>query len=632
MGRSRPSRIPWLAAAPLWGLSAAATAAPTQPGELENPLRDSTECEACHLFLNPDDRRDEPHYMPMTWKATLMGNTARDPVFWAGVAIAHQDDPTHTVDCIRCHAPNAFLEGRGDIIAQSELTFEDEDGVNCHLCHRLVEDEDTPAGNAQYTLDDTPIDGEVPMRGPWTYTMEDEPRHRWQQDTYVGTARACGTCHDVTTVRERVDETGAGMGTPFNEQRTYSEWLRSAYAVPGDDFRSCQDCHMPAVEDATGCQSRSDAGEPHPTGGRRHDLVGANRDMLDILDEKYGSNGGGDISSGLFDMARDRMDEMLGQSATLQVEFPDEVDLAAGLTSLPVTVTNETGHKLPTGYSEGRVMWLEVTGSYAGDAVYSSGSWALDVGIVDDPQLRRYEAIAEDADDGAVFHLLRNNRWVVDSRIPPKGLRADPDTDPVGDRYTLGADNTWPNFDQVTYTFDPAMVEEVPGEPAEMSLRVRLMYWVNVPDYLAFLAAENQTNDAGETVMVDFAGINGSKPLVLAEQTTTVALLGLQPAPETTGSSGSGGSSGDTAGSGGATESGSGSAGSGSGTSDGASTSGGATGSSGDSADADDGAGSEGCSCRADARGRGPVHGLFLIGVVMGVSTTLRRQKRRGAS
>ena len=38
-------------------------------------------------------------------------------------------------------------------------------------------------------------------------------------------------------------------------QRTYSEWLGSAYAVQGDNFQSCQDCHMSAVEGvpAAGC-------------------------------------------------------------------------------------------------------------------------------------------------------------------------------------------------------------------------------------------------------------------------------------------------------------------------------------------------------------------------------------------
>lgn len=101
------------------------------------------------------------------------------------------------------------------------------------------------------------------------------PPHATLQDSYMSDARLCGTCHDVTTPRERVDARGIGMGVRFNEQRTYSEWLGSDFARPGPDYRSCQDCHMPALRDAAGCLKfyENDPPTMHATGARTHDLA-----------------------------------------------------------------------------------------------------------------------------------------------------------------------------------------------------------------------------------------------------------------------------------------------------------------------------------------------------------------------
>jgi hypothetical protein len=345
----------------------------------------------------------------------------------------------------------------------------------------------------------------------------------------------CGTCHDVTTVRERVDDDGVGMGMPFNEQRTYREWLNSDFAQPGPEFRSCQDCHLPAIDDVAGCSSFSAQGMTHATGGRYHDLVGANRFMLEVLAAEYGDMGMGmGVSEAFYELTMERLDDFVQTAATLDVEFPDAVDLGVGIESLPVTVTNETGHKLPSGYSEGRVMWIEVVASYAGEVVYSSGQWN-EGAIEDDAQVRRYEAIAEDHDDGATFHLLRNDHWVLDTRLPPRGLVPDVETDPVGDRYQLDG-GAWPNVDAIEYAFDPADVADVtPGEPDELTIRVRLLYLINTPEYVDFLAEENVTNTAGTDVQGMFDGLGGAYPVELASREVTVPLTGLGEAPAETG-------------------------------------------------------------------------------------------------
>jgi len=400
----------------------------------------------------------------------------------------------------------------------------------------MIDDGITPPGDAHYTLDDVLSEaGDVPKQGPWSYVGGDNPMHSWVVGDLLGRAEHCGTCHDVTTDRDRLDEQGQPIGAKFNEQRTYSEWLGSAYAVEGPEFKSCQDCHMPAVADVAGCAEFNSQEIFHATGGRRHDLAGSNRRMVEILQSLYGGAGSGEIDDAYFDIALANIDASLASAATLEVVAPASVDLQSGIAEWTVKVTNNTGHKLPTGYSEGRVMWLEVTASYMGQVVYSSGRWLPGKGLEGDPQQRTYEAVAVQRSSGKTFHLLLNDYWLVDSRIPPKGLQADIETDPVGDRYALLPDETWPHWDEVTYKFDPAeVVDLTPGEDDALDLRVRLLYVINTPEYLEFLASENVTNSAGDDALALYPA--DPDPLVLSEWTASVPVVGLVDEPITTSS------------------------------------------------------------------------------------------------
>ncbi|NVB37986.1 hypothetical protein G6O69_09090 [Pseudenhygromyxa sp. WMMC2535] len=513
--------------------STPALASPTEPGQLEQPLSTAEACSTCHDFATPDAWAESGGSVdPWAWRGSMMANSARDPVFWAGVALANQDYPGETEDCVRCHSPRAFLEGAGDALALEELGEDQREGVDCDLCHRMIDDGETPAGNARYVLADAPEGEGVPRFGPWSYEGGAEPEHPWGQDLeFLPGARMCGTCHDVSTARERVDDEGVGMGVPFNEQRTYSEWLGSAYAEPGGaDQASCQSCHVPAIEGTIlGCNMF--AGQPHEDGGSRHVLVGANATTLRVLASLYGDAGTGEVADARFEESIAWTEEFARTAASLEVDFPAAVDLGEGLPDLAVTVTNETGHKLPSGYSEGRVMWLELRASYGDAVVWSSGLWDAEaLSIEGDEQLRRYEAIAERHSDGTRNHLVLNDHWLVDDRIPPKGLVQDLETDPVGDRYALQADGTWPHFDSHAYSFAPASVDDLTPADAnddQLELRVRLLYLINTPDYLDQLLEDNLSNDAGQRVTDAFDDLGGPQPIVLAEASASVTLTGL---------------------------------------------------------------------------------------------------------
>ncbi|MCX4241721.1 multiheme c-type cytochrome [Paraliomyxa miuraensis] len=528
--------VPWLLPYP-----SVARADPTVPGELTNPLIEANGCQLCHTYDNATGHEGQPRYAPFYgWQGSMMANAARDPVFWAGVALADQDHPGETTECIRCHSPRAFLEGRGGATSIDALDPADFDGVTCEACHRMTDQ--GALGNAQYAIDDVPgLDGLVPRRGPWAYPSPGggDPPHDWIMDPFTGSAQLCGTCHDVTTPRERLDDDGLPMGTMFNEQRTYSEWAGSAFAQPGDDFRSCVDCHMPAVADKPGCNQFVDQ-SAHATGGRRHDLVGANRFMVELLRAEYGNSGTGAVNDFFFNQTLERMDELLATAATLELQGPAQVHLGEGLTDLQATVTNETGHKLPTGYSEGRIMWLEVAASYGEQVLWTSGLYVPGMGPQEDPQLRDYQGVAEQYATGTTMHLLLNDHWVEDTRIPPRGLQPNVETDPVGSRYPLQGDGTWPHFDVATYAFDGLtdVQDATPGDPSDdvLDVRVRLLYLVNTPQYVQRLADDNTSNDAGNEVAMLFDTLGGAPPLVLAEQSLSVPIVGFgEPPVESTG-------------------------------------------------------------------------------------------------
>jgi MYXO-CTERM domain-containing protein len=263
--------------------------------------------------------------------------------------------------------------------------------------------------------------------------------------------------------------------------------------------------------------------------------------MVEIIKAEYGSAGANLISDDLFDLTLARMDELLETAATVEIQAPTEVDLTVGLSELAVTITNNTGHKLPSGYSEGRVMWIEVLAEYAGERVWSSGAWDQTSGIEQDDQLRTYDAVGEQLATGTTFHLLLNDHWRHDTRIPPLGLQPNIETDPVGDRYELTADNVWPHWDSHAYAFPAAneIADATPGDPEDdaLEITVSVRYLINTNEYIEFLAGEST---AGEDVAALFEAVGGATPVTLGQATVSIPITAFGTIADTTGSSSGG--------------------------------------------------------------------------------------------
>jgi hypothetical protein len=267
---------------------------------------------------------------------------------------------------------------------------------------------------------------------------------------------------------------------------TYSEWAQSDFAAEGTD---CQDCHMPTpgVAQAYACSSFNPA-RPDPSDGTplsRHDLAGANVFVLQILRGEYGDALG---RTEAYDNTIVRaLANLQSASATVEITAPtmgvlgDEIEVS-------VRVTNLTGHKLPTGYPEGRRMWLQVTATdFAGVPFWQSGAYDdATATLLPDSQLVVYETRHGVHGQGPTFHLVLNDRIFFDNRIPPRGFEPDADTMPIGAVYPVQPDGSLAHWADEQYTIP------IPsGIQGPVNVTAMLRYQTASREYIEFLRDEN---------------------------------------------------------------------------------------------------------------------------------------------
>ena len=218
-----------------------------------------------------------------------------------------------------------------------------------------------------------------------------------------------------------------------------------------------------------------------------HDLTGGNTFMPKLVRAAYPS----EVNSAAIDSGISRARAMLKKAATLQV-FEE-------LPNLRVRVTNETGHKLPSGYPEGRRVWINVRMYDAGwNLVAEYGAYDTASAELTTSDTKVYEAkLGMSADvqaasgksneaDGSSFHFALNNVVVKDNRIPPRGFTnanfKSIQSPPVGTTYPDGQ-----YWDETVFDLAPSTVW----------YEVNLYYQSVSKDYATFLRDNNTTNATG---------------------------------------------------------------------------------------------------------------------------------------
>lgn len=523
----------------------------TQPG-LFNDLIYADNCAACHRGNDAVQNSFRPY---STWSGSMMANATRDPLFWAALDVANHDVPGAGDFCLRCHTSRGWYGGRvvktgfgnpdndvalgsaGCLLAgqydSADNLDSDFGGTTCHYCHRLMPQgplgEAGYIGNANAWLDDGECantgEFEPCRRGPYTYANGDsQPPHAWVQSAYHTQGEICGLCHDVSTpdtsggpLKTLKLANGTDTGLPFPIERTFSEWRQSQYAQ--EPQQTCQACHMPMSEDpnASACVF---TGFPNRSGNLAvHAFAGGNTWVPGIIKGQYGggivANGGIDRSAS-FDQTTAWAKQMLAGAAVLTTTIQDYTPPSGstpGSMAVQVKVTNLSGHKLPSGYSEGRRMWLNLQVRDAiGALVFESAAYdPASATLTKDPQARVYEVLqgiynhngtntcdVEDGGGNPMFHFVLNDCIAKDNRIPPLGFRPATIDDPNG--YSLrpvGA--TYPETSAgsgvlVNYDTAPYAITVPAGTIGPLTVSARLYFQTSSRDYIEFLRDQAVAN------------------------------------------------------------------------------------------------------------------------------------------
>jgi hypothetical protein len=312
-----------------------------------------------------------------------------------------------------------------------------QDGVSCSLCHQITKDKlgtrESLVGG--FVVDTTKSKGERAEYGP--FKIEDgqlrimrtsSGGYKPTEGEHIRQSELCATCH--TLITKALGPGGQVIGQ-LPEQMPYQEW----YASEFKDKQSCQNCHMPVVQEDT--RVANTLGRPRE-GVSRHVFVGGNFFMQRVLN-KYRSDLGVIALPQEFEAAANRTVEHL-KANTAQVTI-DQVDVTGGRLQADISVQNLSGHKFPTAYPSRRA-WLHVTvKDRNGRAVFESGALNPNGSIQGndndaDPlryelhyteinnadQVQIYEDIMVGANDMPTTGLLTAVRFIKDNRLLPKGF------------------------------------------------------------------------------------------------------------------------------------------------------------------------------------------------------------------
>jgi len=355
--------------------------------------------------------------------------------------------------------------------------------------------------------------------------VDADAKHQMSYSPFHSDANLCGTCHDVSNPAFGKEPGGAYLPNSFDQpapdfdprsmfpvERTFSEWLMSAYNTPEgvyapqfggnkDTVSTCQDCHMKDVTGA-GCNKQ---GVPVREDLPLHDQTGGNTFFPGLIDAVFP----GEADTAALFAGVVRATYMLQNAATMSLAVTAE---QPGY-SAQVTVTNQTGHKLPSGYPEGRRIWINLRAYDNTDAlIYESGAYDPETGILThDADVKTYEikpgisqALAPivNLPAGPSFHFVLNDTIYKDNRIPPRGFTNaafDSIQSPPVD-YSYADGEYW---DLTEYS--------IPDSTAQVV--ATLYYQSTSKEYVEFLRDENVTNDWG-TTLYDLWSTNGKSPPV----------------------------------------------------------------------------------------------------------------------
>jgi hypothetical protein len=370
-------------------------------------------CAACH---------DEIYRQ---WRSSVMSRSWDDPIYRGLLKMASEaTDGALDNFCTGCHTPIGLTTGQ--VTAQGNRTLPEEEGdaplpgVDCEACHNMSGHSGMDNGAYILAID---TNGRPTKLGPRRDAVS--PYHETAFSRFHTESRFCGTCHNVTH--------------PFNStpiERTYDEWQESPYSQAEVQ---CQDCHMPtyAGKAAIMGKTRQDI--------RSHYFTGGNVTLLEYFGETE---------------AAERARQLLRRAGDIEILDPPAVLERGQQATVRVRVSNTgAGHKLPTGFPEGRELWIDFKVSDAdGEILYRLGR--VEKGMTE-PGTRSFKVHLGDRDGQEVLvEVWRVARILRDNRILPGGYEE------VEFRFTIPQDAKGPlhvSADLNYWPFPQALVDRILG-------------------------------------------------------------------------------------------------------------------------------------------------------------------------
>ena len=350
------------------GLSMAASLGHPEAGKYTiDEFTDAKSCGMCH-----------PTQFEQ-WQGTMHAESSTDPFYQRVVHIADEELPGIADYCASCHSPIAIYTGQDELEPDS-LTGAAAGGIQCDFCHTVSSL--THIGN--FGFQSTPGSvkyGPFGAQPPIFHTVELSPLH--------DSADFCGMCHDVSH--------------PVNGlalEATYSEFMAGPYPAEG---HKCQTCHMtPGLTHFEAFPGASANGAEEREHIWTHWFVGANAWVPELL----GNPGPAEI-------ARQR----LAKAATVEV-LP--YDIVGGELRFEVEVTNTgAGHKIPTGVTEERQIWLEVELYGADDELLAEWGKPGEDGVIPEDTMI-LGTLFGDADGQPTHKIWFAESVLSDRRIAPR--------------------------------------------------------------------------------------------------------------------------------------------------------------------------------------------------------------------
>lgn len=338
-------------------------------------FEDAQVCGACHTEIYRQ------------WRSSMMAQSWEDPIYRA--LLKHASEATEgRIDtfCTGCHTPIGLTTGQiNSAVNRASVEFTAEHhpmpGVDCETCHNISAR--TGLDNGAYVLSPKSHGGPTKF-GPRRDAVS--PYHDTVYSALHTRSDFCATCHNVTH--------------PFSSvavERTYDEWLESPYSLSGE---TCQSCHMPRFAGRAavmGPDRRQVAG---------HWFSGANATVLGYLGQAE---------------AAQRARDLLRSAAAIEFHsLPASVGRGEHV-RVAVKVANlRAGHKLPTGFPEGREMWIDFRVMDAGGReLYRLG--AIEDGVTE-RDTRNFKVHLGDKDGKVLdIEVWNATQILLDNRILPKG-------------------------------------------------------------------------------------------------------------------------------------------------------------------------------------------------------------------